>query len=99
MVTKILTIEDVKLFAKQIIAEGVSFHPDEDFNDYVNVNDSKPYYSKVDADIRNAQMNNCFEVCEKAGVDVYDLMLEVVLVETSMDSYIPLPSMTFSEKR
>jgi hypothetical protein len=35
MLSKIETIEDVKLFAKQILAEGVSFHPDDDFKDYI----------------------------------------------------------------
>jgi hypothetical protein len=33
MITKIETTEDVKAFAKQLITEGVSFQPDDDFND------------------------------------------------------------------
>lgn len=36
MITKIETSEDVKIFAKQLIQEGVSFYPDDDFNDYVD---------------------------------------------------------------
>jgi hypothetical protein len=99
MITQILSISDVETFAKHIIAESVSFHPDDDFNDYVNLNENKPCYSKQDADFRNELMSQCFGICAKAGVDIYDLMLEVALVETSMDCYIPLPSMTFSEKR
>ena len=46
MIIKIETTEDVKAFAKQLIAEGVSFHPDDDFNDYVNFKEDKPTYTK-----------------------------------------------------
>ena len=37
MITKINTAEDVKTFAKQLISEGTSFHPDDDFNNYINM--------------------------------------------------------------
>jgi len=96
MITQIQTSEDVKAFAKQLIAEGVSFHPDDDFNDYVNFKEDKPCYSKEEADLKNELMNNCFKVCEKEGVDIYDLMLEVTLIETGMDKIIPLPSLPYS---
>jgi hypothetical protein len=92
MINHIQTIDDVKSFARQIIAEGTSFHPDDDFNDYVNFDDKKPCYSKQDADFRNALMNNCFNICEKEGKDIYDVMLEVTLIETGMDKIIPIPS-------
>jgi hypothetical protein len=98
MITKIQTSEDVKIFAKQLIAEGISFHPDDDFNDYVNIKENVSFYSQEEADIRNELMNNCFEICEKTGIDIYDLMLEVALVETGMDNYIPLPSQPYTEK-
>ncbi len=92
MITKIETTKDVKVFAKQLIKEGVSFHPDDDFNDYVNFKEGKPFYTKDEADLRNDLMNNCFGICEREGVDIYDLMLEVSLIETGMDKFIPLPS-------
>ena len=41
MIAKIQTVKDVKTFAKQLIAEGVSIHPDDDFNDYVNFKEDK----------------------------------------------------------
>lgn len=97
MITKIQTTEDVKAFAKQLIAEGVSFHPDDDFNDYVNFEENTPCYSKKEADLRNELMNNCFEVCEKEGIDIYDMMLEVTLIETGLDGFIPLPSQPYIE--
>jgi hypothetical protein len=42
-------------------------------------------------------MNKCFEVCEKEGADIYEVMLEVSLIETGMDKFIPLPSQPLPE--
>jgi len=92
MIEKIETLEDVAAFAKQIIDEGVSFHPDDDFNDYVNFKTNEPCYSETEAEKRNKLMNDCFDVCEKEGADIYEIMLEVTLRETGLDSIIPLPS-------
>ncbi|MFA9391658.1 MAG: hypothetical protein ACERKD_17750 [Prolixibacteraceae bacterium] len=97
MITEIKTTEDVKAFAKQLVAEGISFHPDDDFHDYVVLNENKPCYSSEEADLRNELMNNCFSVCENEGVDIYNLMLEVTLLETGMDNFIPLPSTPYFE--
>ena len=97
MITKIETANDVKTFAKQLIAEGVNFHPDDDFNEYVNFKENKPCYTKEEADLRNELMGSCFGVCEKEGVDIYDVMLEVSLIETGMDKFIPLPSQPYPE--
>lgn len=92
MVTKILTIEDVKKFAKQLTAEGLSFHPDDDFNDYINFTTQTPSYGPEDAELRNELMNECFDVCEKERVDIYDVMMEELLKESGLDKIIPLPS-------
>jgi hypothetical protein len=92
MITKIETSGDVKAFAKQLIAEGVSFHPDDDFNDYVIFKTGKRCYTKKQAEVRNKLMDECFAVCEKEGTDIYAIMLEVTLIETGLNKYIPLPS-------
>lgn len=92
MINKISTIDDVKKFARQLTSEGLSFHPDDDFNDYVNLQTNAPTYSAEDAEIRNNLMNDCFEVCDKEGVDVYTIMLEELLLESGLDEIIPLPS-------
>ena len=92
MITTILTIEDVKHFAKQLTAEGLSFHPDDDFNDYVNITNNTPFYNKEDAEFRNKLMNECFDVCEKEGLDIYEIMMEELLLESGLDKIIPLPS-------
>jgi len=92
MIDTIKTVTDVQTFAKQLIAEGVSFHPDDDFKDYIFFKENKPCYTDVEAEKRNQLMQQCFEVSERDGIDVYAIMLEVSLKETGMDKYIPLPS-------
>ncbi len=94
MIDKIEKIDDIKLFAKQIINEGVSFHPDDDFNDYVNLKSNAAIYTKEEAEKRNELMNRCFVLCDKEGFDIYGIMLSVTLIETGLDKLIPLPEQT-----
>lgn len=91
MIDKIEKIEDIKLFAKEIIDNGVSFHPDDDFNDYVYFNTGEPIYTKEEADVKNKLMEECFIFCEKEGLEIYEIMLEVIMVETGLDQTMPLP--------
>jgi len=97
MITQIKTSKDVAAFAKQIISEGVSFHPDDDFNDYVIFKTGKQCYTKKEAALRNKLMDKSFSVCKKEGTNIYNIMLEVSLVETGMDKFIPLPSQELAE--
>ena len=97
MLKQITTTKDVAAFAKQLIKEGVSFHPDDDFNDYINLETKEPTYTKNEADFRNELMNQCFSICEKNGIDIYDTMNEVALKETGLDKFIPLPSTPYAE--
>lgn len=92
MITRIRNTNDVIAFAKQLVIEGISFHPDDDFKDYINLKTKEPSYNKQEAKLRNKLMNQCFAVCKKEGVDIYDTMMEVTLKETGMDKFIPLPS-------
>lgn len=46
MLKEINTIEDVKRFAYQLVnKEDSSFHPDDDFENYINLETKKPHYS------------------------------------------------------
>jgi hypothetical protein len=95
MITKIQTSEDVNVFAKQLIAEGVSFHPDNDFNDIINLETNESTYSPEEAQKRNELMSQCFAICEKEGLDIYDISMEITLVETGLDKLVPLPSQPY----
>lgn len=97
MIAEIKTVKDVELFTKQIIAEGVSIHPDDDFRDMINLETSLPVYSEAEAEIRNNLMEQAFAVCEKSGADIYDTMMEILLKETGLDTLIPLPSQPYKD--
>lgn len=89
MIKKIENTKDVIAFAKQIVKEGVSFHCDDDFNDYVNFKTNQQIYTKQQADFRNYLMERCFKVCEKNEVDIYNVMNEVLMKETGLDKFMP----------
>ena len=81
MIIEIYTIEDVKIFVMHLILENISFHPDDDFNDYVNIKTNLPTYTKEKADLRKALMSSWFLVCENEGADVYEVKGEVELAK------------------
>jgi len=85
MIRKIKNTDDVVIFAKQLVKESVSFHCDDDFNDYVNVETKKKTYAKRQANFRNNLMNQCFEICEKNGIDIYDVRSGVLMQETGLN--------------
>lgn len=92
MLRNINTTNDVIVYAMQLVKEGVNFHPDDDFDNYINLETRQPSYTKKEAELRNALMQQCFDVCQKNGIDIYDTMSEVVLKETGLDKFIPVPS-------
>jgi hypothetical protein len=74
MITSINTISDIEQFAKHLVqVEKLSFHPDDDFKDYVT-NSNQPFYTTQEAELRNKLMDDCFVVCEREKVDVYGIV-------------------------
>jgi hypothetical protein len=96
MIAEIKDINDVILFTKQLVEEGTNVHPDEDFNNYINIETHAPSYTKSEAIVRNKLMRQCFNVCEKFEQDIYNIMQEIFLIETGLDKFIPLPSQEYS---
>lgn len=86
MITKINNIDDVTIFFQDLYMEGVSAHPDDDFNDYVNHETNEASYNLEEATLRNRLMNDSFEICEKADVDIYDLMMNVFFKKIDTES-------------
>lgn len=85
MIRKVKTTDDVVVFAKQLVGEGIIFHCDDDFNDYTNLETKKKTYAKRQANFRNNLMDQCFEICEKNGVDIYDMMSGILMQETGLN--------------
>lgn len=72
--TKISTIEDVEKFVKFIYEDlEVNFHPDDDFNDVINQETGEKSFSEVEANMYNNLVNECFNVCERENVDLYEI--------------------------
>jgi hypothetical protein len=88
MLDSINTVDDVKEYASLLVKEGTSFHPDDDFHDYIDLETGDLFYSDSDADHRNKLMEECFEICEKEKVDIYEIMTVVYLRETELDKII-----------
>lgn len=90
MITEIKTKEDVKAFFEQLIDEGLNFHPDTPFEDYINCETREPSYTKDQADLRNLLLDQCFDVCEKHNIDIYNYANDIYLIGTGFDKFIPL---------
>lgn len=75
MIQEINTVQDVELFASQLVnEENLSFHPDDDFSNYINLETQEPLYSDEEALSLNKQMERCFDICNQFGADIYELM-------------------------
>lgn len=97
MKNRIENLTDVRAFAEDLVGEGTSFHPDDDFANYVNVASGQPSYSKAEAVLRNKLMSQCVAICEKEGVNLYDTLLETYLIGTGLNKIIPLPTQAQTE--
>lgn len=62
--------QDVETFANHLVYDcKISYHPDDDFIDYFN--------SKEQVDLYNRLNNERFALCEKEGLDLYDIHYQV----------------------
>ena len=88
IIKDINTIEDVKLFAFQLVnEENLSFHPDNDFADYVNLETGESVYSEEEIQFLNQQMEKGFDFCEKFGADIYELMGQPLFERMKLGEY------------
>ena len=73
----ITTIADVKAFFQHLVEERmVNFHPDDDFAEYISHDDKTPMFTDEEVTIYNRLMEESFDACEKAGVDIYNLGIQ-----------------------
>lgn len=74
--SQITTINDVEAFFQHLVIErNLSFHPDDRFEDYVSWDGGSNIFSEKECAIYNRLMDECFEVCEKNGADIYAIGL------------------------
>ncbi|MBP9995327.1 MAG: hypothetical protein KBT67_10425 [bacterium] len=68
----ITTKNDVIDFAKHLVNfHNISFHPDDDFADYFDSSNTD------EISLYNRLNEECFSVCEKLGVDIYQIHYEI----------------------
>lgn len=78
----IKTPADVKVFFHHIVCEKhVSFHPDDDFADYVYFADRTPIFNEQEVMLYNRLMDESFDACEKASADIYSIGYDEMMVE------------------
>lgn len=77
---KINTISAVKRLAHQLKRElGLGFHPDDPFEDYINIQTGKSIYSPEQAKLRNMLIQQAFDTCEKENADIYLIMGRIIV--------------------
>jgi hypothetical protein len=77
MIQTIETIENVKVFFRHLLSEGLNFHPDTPFEDYINSETRLDTYTEEEANLRNGLLDECFNVCERLDVDIYEIANEI----------------------
>lgn len=70
------TVKDVETFFHHIVFERkVNFHPDDMFEDYVSCEGGINTFTVEECTIYNRLMDESFSICEKSGVDIYEIGL------------------------
>jgi len=78
MIKEIKTVKDVEEFFEHLYEkESLSFHPDDDFEGYINGKTGEPSYTKEEAHERDTLMESCFVVCDQNNVDIYGVGIDV----------------------
>jgi hypothetical protein len=86
--TRITNISDVEQFANYLVnKEHVNLHPDDDFKSYICAETNEPAYSDAEAEKRNQLMEQCFDVCEREGVDIYEVMGKYVAEKMGIEVF------------
>lgn len=76
---RIEKLVDVTRFFKYLAEERrVSFHPDDDFECYVNIETGEPTFTPDECKVYNEAMHQCFQVCQSVGEDIYLIGLETL---------------------
>ena len=89
--SQITTINDVEAFFQHLVSErSLSFHPDDRFEDYISCDDGSNIFSEKECAIYNRLMDECFEVCEKNGANIYAIGLAFMQKASAQQKNVPL---------
>ena len=68
-------IDVVKFFEYLLYEKNLLFHPDDDFSDYAQNEESANTINSDEAEIFNQLMDQCFAVCEEQSMEIYRIGL------------------------
>lgn len=75
----IQTIEDVRNFFTFVVEKiGDEWHPDDDYSFYKDNKSKEPLFTIDEITLYNRLQAECFDVCQNADVDIYDLGWEII---------------------
>ena len=81
----------MEAFFQHLVTErSLSFHPDDRFEDYVSCDDGSNIFSEKECAIYNRLMDECFEVCEKNGANIYAIGLAFMQKALAQQKNVPL---------
>lgn len=87
----ITSLIDVASFFEHLLNERkVSFHPDDDFAEYVSNVTGETTFTAQEVEVYNKLMSESFEVCNKEDVDIYSIGLTSMrkLIDPTIDDPI-----------
>lgn len=80
----LMTVEDVQSFFRHLAFERkVNFHPDDSFEQYIDIDSHEPTFSEKECKLYNRLMDEPFDTCDKCNVDIYSIGL--TQLRTSFD--------------
>ena len=77
MLHNITTMQDVVTFIEQIAGEIENFHPLDDFANYTYPDSHMRRYTDEEAETRNKQLDQCFDVCATHTDDFFTYLIEL----------------------
>ena len=78
--SNIKTVKDVEAFFHHIVFERkVNFNPDDLFEDYVSCESGINTFTLEECAIYNRLMDESFNVCEKEGIDIYEIGMKELM--------------------
>ena len=99
--SKIKNPNDVKEFFKYLVnVEKVNFHPDDDFDDYIDFKTKKKLFSKKEAQNLDQYMEDSFLVMDlpkNKDKEIYTIGLEVMEEYKALGGDVELPSGSFEQ--
>lgn len=74
------SVDDVRHFFGWLVeCKDLCFHPDDDFKDYICYETKQRTFTDQEANALNDVMEKCFDICEDAGRDIYEIASYVLL--------------------